>query len=317
MRKPKFFMLVGLPASGKSTLAQLVAKEHNANIHSSDEIRQELSGDINNQNINELVFKTLHNRIKEDLQNGKNCIYDATNISYKRRMSFLQELNKISCKKICIVMATPYARCLSNNADRERQVPNEIIERMYRNFDMPYWYEGWDDIKIHYYPNAKGIYGTPAKWTESVIDYNQNNSHHNLTLGLHCLAAWKYITNYIKKNYSLLHRLLSDLDVYYATLIHDNGKPFCKTFKNSKGEITEQAHYYSHERVGSYNSLFYTYGFGTDNYNILYIAVLIRWHMQLYFIKDNAKALSKYKKLWGNELYSDILLLHKADKHAH
>jgi predicted kinase len=97
---PKFFMLVGLPASGKSTYAEELANQYNANIHASDSIREELSGDINNQNINDLVFKTLHSRVKEDLTNGKSCIYDATNINYKRRMAFLNELNKIPCINI-------------------------------------------------------------------------------------------------------------------------------------------------------------------------------------------------------------------------
>ena len=61
---PKLFYIVGLPASGKSTKAEELSKKYNANIHSSDVIREELSGDINNQNINTLVFEILHKRIK-------------------------------------------------------------------------------------------------------------------------------------------------------------------------------------------------------------------------------------------------------------
>ena len=32
---------------------------------------------------------------------------------------------------------------------------------------------------------------------------------------------------------------------------------------------------------------------------------------------NNTKMQSKYKKLWGNELYDKIMLLHKADMEAH
>ena len=39
---PIFIMLVGLPASGKSTLAKQLEISYDANIHSSDEIRKEL-----------------------------------------------------------------------------------------------------------------------------------------------------------------------------------------------------------------------------------------------------------------------------------
>jgi predicted kinase len=300
---PKFFMMCGLPASGKSIKAEELSYTYNANIHASDAIREELSGDTTNQNINELVFKTLHNRIKEDLSNGKNCIYDATNISYKRRMAFLNELNKIPCEKVCVLMATPYEQCLKNNDNRDRKVPKEVIERMYRNFDIPYWYEGWDDIWVEYASNSQGYYGYPIRWLDAVRDYNQNNTHHTLSLGEHCDNAWRYVCEH-SGHWSLR----------VASALHDCGKPFTKTFTNSKGEITEQAHYYQHQNTGSYNSLFYTM--------ICYpldVAILIRWHMQPYFWEkdNNEKSHNKYKKLWGEQLYKDIMLLHEADKQAH
>lgn len=300
---PKFFMMVGLPASGKSTHAEELSLKYNANIHASDSIREELSGDINNQNINELVFQTLHNRIKEDLSNGKNCIYDATNISYKRRMAFLNELNKIPCEKYCFIMATPYEVCIRNNTNRDRKVPKEVIERMYRNFDIPYYYEGWDCISVEYAPNSQDSYGYPIYWLEIVKQYSQNNTHHSLSLGEHCEKAWEYVG---KNN--------GDLPLIIASILHDCGKPFTKTFTNSKGEVTEQAHYYNHERVGSYDSLFYTM-----ICNPLEVAVLIRWHMQPYFWEkdNNEKSHNKYKNLWGEKLYNDIMLLHEADKQAH
>lgn len=308
---PKFIMMVGLPASGKSTYALELADTYNANIHASDSIREELSGDINNQDINDIVFKTLHNRIKKDLSNGKSCIYDATNINYKRRRAFLQELNKIPCENICILMATPYEECLKNNANRDRKVPEEVIERMYRHFDAPDIFEGWGDIKIIYAQNSKGKYGSPYTWIENNNAYNQDNMHHSLTLGEHCLKAYNYIkTKSNNKTISFFH---DELEM--ATLLHDCGKPFCKTFTNSKSEVTEQAHYYNHERVGSYDSLFYAY----DNYSPLYIAVLIRWHMQPYFWEkdNNEKMKNKYRNMWGYILYDDIMLLHEADKSAH
>jgi predicted kinase len=309
MNRPKIFVMVGLPGSGKSYKTKELAEQYNANIHSSDSIREELSGDINNQDINDLVFKTLHNRIKKDLQNGKNCVYDACNISYKRRMSFLQSLNKIPCEKICILMATPYDQCLKNNSSRDRIVPEHVIERMYRCFDPPWCYEGWDEIRMKYAPESDNSFGWASDWTNSVKDYNQDNNHHTLTLGEHCWQAFKYLDE---------HKIDSTSpDVLkYATMLHDCGKPFCKTFTNTKGEVTEQAHYYGHEHISSYDSLFYQ----TPYRNLrLRMAVLIRWHMQPYYWeKDNNKKLqNKYRRLWGEDLYNDLLILHKADLAAH
>lgn len=304
MNKPTFIMMVGLPGSGKSYKAKELAVEYNANIHSSDSIREELLGDINAQDANNVVFATLHNRIKEDLRNGKSCIYDATNISYKRRMAFIQELKNIPCEKICVVMATPYEQCLNNNKSRERNVPEYVIERMYRQFDAPWYYEGWDSICLEYFSDSRNSFGLAQSWLNDIKDYNQDNSHHALTLGEHCLQAVKYLDEHIP---------VSD-SVRYATMIHDCGKPFCKTFVNGKGEITEQAHYYSHEHTGSYDSLFYDILCSN-----LYVAVLIRWHMQPYYWeKDNSEKLhNKYKNLWGDKLYNDIMKLHEADKNAH
>lgn len=306
--KPKFFMMCGLPASHKSTKAKELAEEYNANIHASDEIRKELSGDINNQDINALVFQTLHNRIKQDLKNGKNCIYDATNISYRRRQGFLRELKNINCEKICVFTATPIEECLKANALRDRVVPEEVIKSMYMRFDVPFFYEGWDNIEIVYSPNSEGYYGTPTEWVNSVKRYNQDNTNHALTLGEHCERAWEYFRTFN-----------SDINLRIASLIHDNGKPYTKTFENCKGEITPQAHYYGHERTGAYNSLFFNYApilMDNEKFAPLYIAVLIRWHMQMYFIKDK-KTFEKYRKLWGEELFIDLKLLNNADKFAH
>jgi predicted kinase len=309
MDRPFIIMMCGLVGSGKSYKAKEIAEQYDANIHSSDAIREELSGDINNQNINDLVFKTLHNRIKEDLRNGKNCIFDATNINYKMRMAFLQELKNIPCEKICVVMATPYEQCLKNNVSRDRVVPEYVIKRMYMSFDLPWFYEGWNDIRIEYAPESENSFGFAEDWIESVKDYNQDNTHHTLTLGEHCWQAVEYLNQH-KINSA------SPDELRYATMLHDCSKPFCKTFTNAKGEITEQAHYYSHEHTSSYDSLFYR----TPCRNLrLRIAVLIRWHMQPYFWeKDNNEKLhNKYRKLWGEDLYRDIMQLHEADKNAH
>jgi predicted kinase len=129
-----FIMMCGIVGSGKSDKAKELAKQYDANIHASDSIREELTGDINNQDINELVFKTLHGRIKEDLCNCKNCIYDATNISKKFRRQFLSELKNISCTPVCLCMAISYETCLINNENRERKVPEEVIYRMRMNW---------------------------------------------------------------------------------------------------------------------------------------------------------------------------------------
>lgn len=309
MSFPTLVMLIGLPASGKSTLANQY-KVLNYNIYSSDAIREELGGSETNQNINQLVFTTLHKRIKADLAAGISCVYDATNISYKRRMAFLRDLNVI-CFKKAIVVATPYEVCLLQNQKRERKVPEFVIERMYRNFDMPYYYEGWHEIAIHYnMPEYRWLYNTPQRFIEDVYDFDQQNKYHSETLGRHCELAADYVTTYVQAKQIMGSRASVLLD---AALLHDNGKPFCQTFMDMKGALCESAHYYDHEHVGSYNSLFYD----TVLTDRLYLAVLIRWHMQMHFIDKQPHTQEKYKKLFGPSLWRDLIILHKGDKEAH
>ena len=299
--------IVGLPASGKSTYASQLANKINSTVFSSDSLRNEMFGDIYDQSHNQQIFQELHKRIKECLHNNNNAIMDCTNISSKRRRAFLNELKKIDCIKNCVIIATPYEQCLKNNRDRARQVPEWAIERMYRKWQTPHWFEGWDNIDIEYWDNEYAVY--PEEIVGSLMDFDQQNPHHTLTLGEHLLKTFK-LCNVNGLDYADAQNVLN------ACLLHDCGKPFCQTFKNAKGEPSEIAHYYNHEHVSAYESLFNAY---LDTKDIVEVSALVTWHMQPYFWErdNNEKLRNKYKKIWGEELYRSIMALHEADKAAH
>lgn len=301
MNVPIFTMIVGLPGSGKSAYAKELSEKTNAKICSSDAIREELNGDINSQSNNEEVFKLLHKRIKEYLANGESVIYDATNINSRRRKAFLSELKNISCRKNCIIIAVPFDECCKRNELRERVVPVEVIEKMYKSWNTPYFFEGWDSITIkrnEYKTNVIGF------WIANHMNFNQDNPHHTMTLGEHCMAVGKYLED--------------DKTLLCAGMMHDCGKPFTKSFINSKGEETNIAHYYQHHCVGAYNSLFYIYPNDVDP---LKVSIIINLHMHPYFwekdINNGEKTMGKYKKLWGEELFDNVMRLHGADLNAH
>lgn len=296
MNRPKMILMIGLPCSGKSTKSKELAEKYNATIFSSDELRTEMFGDVNDQEHNQELFVELHKRIKDCLNSGKSAIYDACNINYKRRMAFLAELKNISCEKICVAMTTPVTVCRRRNEVRERKVPVHVITRMYKSFNIPYWYEGWDDIQIEYGDYAN-YYGNPINFCINYKDYDQHNSHHTLTLGDHC--------------HQVSLRVGYDMTIVYAGMLHDCGKPVCVTHINKNGEYDEDCHYYDHQYTGCYESLFYNYG----NINPLDVAVLIMWHMQPYFNKEE-KTKNKYRQLWGEELYQKIMKIHEADRAA-
>jgi hypothetical protein len=189
---------------------------------------------------------------------------------------------------------------------------------MYKNFDIPWYNEGWDDITISF-ANARvtNYYGDWSRFIIDHFDFNQESKWHSETLGDHCLKTLQYVQ---------LHEAeltgYTELETKIAAALHDCGKPFCKTFKDSKGQDSEFAHYYNHENVGAYNSLFYGKEDGVDS---LLVAALIRYHMVLHFFKDwKQKTVDKYEKeftehhyLKDMEFYEALKILHEGDKSAH
>lgn len=301
---PKLFMMIGIPGSGKSQEAEIIAKEHNAVIHASDRLREELFRDVNHMGDNGFLFNELHKRIQRDLKAGKNVIYDATNINSKKRISFLKSLKDIPCEKIAILIVTPYEQCLKNNAERERSIPESVIEKMYKNFQVPYYYEGFDIIQVVLWQEAN--FTQSYKVIKKYMDFDQENEHHELTLGAHLWKAFNYMISkfLLSENNSYVSELV------WAVLLHDIGKPFCKEFK----EGDKNAHYYNHMNVGAYDSFFYT---SSIECNTLLIAWLINWHMEPFFWKKDEKLKENRLKLWGKDLFEMIEKLHEADLYAH
>lgn len=296
-------MLIGIPGSGKSYEAQLLSKEYDAIICSSDEIRKNKFNNEYSKEANAAVFSELHKKVRQYLRSGRNVIYDATNINSKKRMIFLkQELKGISCEKIAIIMATPYEQCQLNNQNREAKVPEEVIRRMYINWQTPYYYEGFDVIQIVLWDKISSP--APAEWADLYKIFRQDNPHHGLTLGEHCLAARDYIVD-----------ANTSKEIQYAALLHDCGKPFTKDFHDSKRNPTKEAHYYNHNNVGAYDSMFYMSHI--KNLDSVLVSWLICNHMEPYFWTKSQGSSEKRRKLWGDELWGSINLIHEADVHAH
>lgn len=313
---PLMAMLIGLPGSGKSTLADTITtsgdnEEYKPVIHSSDGLRKELFGDEATQGDNNKLFTELHRRIKADLIAGKDVIYDATNISKKLRIQFLNELKNISCTPICLCVMTSYETCLKNNEKRDRKVPVEVIKRMQMNWQPPHYNEGFKEIK-YIFSNLDDEYKekfTIGDFFNVANEFDQENSHHALTLGDHCTKAATYIQEHCPDNFPLL----------IATMLHDNGKLHTKTRTNARGIEDGNCHYYQHHCVGAYNITFYLhYAKQFTEEDITYISNLIFYHMHPYCQwKQSEKALNKDKRLLGDKLFNDIMLLHDADLYAH
>ena len=139
----KLYVLVGIPASGKSTYAKSL---NNVAVFSSDEIRKELFGDEKIQAKNWLVFKTLYNRVNNALKTS-DALIDATNTKLDDRQKLLTKITE-PCVKVAVVFKTPVEVCISRDKQRARMVGEDIIRRYNDEFVMPSTSEGFDEIII-------------------------------------------------------------------------------------------------------------------------------------------------------------------------
>lgn len=142
----KFIMMIGVPGSGKSTWAARVAELENAFVVSSDEIRKELFGNVWELRKNGILFGEMFKRSDHSLSEGRSVVFDATNIRSPERKRILKKF--LPYFKECYYIKVPLEKVLQQNAARDRNVPEEIIRRMYDRIQQPAPSEGWDRITI-------------------------------------------------------------------------------------------------------------------------------------------------------------------------
>ena len=147
MSKNVLIVLGGLPASGKSTYAEMLVESGNFQRVCPDLIRKHLYGDENIQGDGKRVFETAFHDMKEYGCIGANVIFDATNINADRRKKFVKEMRPYFDIIIFKWITTPASVCYERNFHRDRQVPSNIIKRMSDNFEEPTMEEGWDYIE--------------------------------------------------------------------------------------------------------------------------------------------------------------------------
>lgn len=143
----RLYMLVGIPASGKSTWAKTQSDKDVVYI-CLDKIREKLYGDENIQGewseINIELTTQLLNAIKDN--KVKTVVYDATNVKSKYRKEFLNKWGDNFNEKCAVYFPPDLERSKKWNKQRDRQVPEKVIERMYDNIEKPTKEEGFNVV---------------------------------------------------------------------------------------------------------------------------------------------------------------------------
>lgn len=320
-------ILVGISGSGKSSLAEKYKRffTHYSGIEtlivSSAEIRAQELGNINDQTQNEKVFSIVHKTIKENIDT-KNVIVDATNITYKSRKAILNCVKKKTCKKEAIVMATPIKVCKERNQNRDRVVPENVIEKQANKFEIPFYEEGYDDIFFYDYQEENfkffklGWNLNKDEIFKEMVGFDQKNSHHIYTLDQHCLRTTLEL---VRPKW----KIWNESTLIRAATIHDIGKMFTG---EPKDDGTGNWKYYGHMNRGTYYLLsekINLLGFNNKN-DILECLFYINYHMEPFFwlSKDkktgeeyiSEKTKKKMLEKFGENKYYKLKLFNLCDK---
>lgn len=302
-------IIIGIPGSGKSNYAKKYLLTNNSVYLSSDDIRIELYG-FEDQTHNDVVFETMKKRTLNALKEGKDVIYDATNLNKKRRSGIINEAHKLDAQIDAYLCCTPINIILERNITRaERQLPWDKLVQMIQSIEPPMYYEGFDNI----YLIDGGMYNDVYDYNFLIKEcsgYNQDNPHHYETLEEHIKAVTKKA-----EDLGETLKLRNDAEILrQAARYHDFGKLYTKSFNDKKGHYV----YYGHDKVSTYLYLCHIRKQNLiDELNRVRLcdrhyqtAALILNHMEWYRRED----MTPIKELFNDDdLYYMLELLHEAD----
>lgn len=141
---PTITVLCGIPGSGKTTLSEKLAADNNATLYCFDKLRGKFRHMIADN-----VRLHLGTLMAKELCNGCDIVYDDLNTKKKHRINLLRSVAQIDCKKVLIVMTTPFEECVLRNANRFFSLPNVTLHSINKQYEAPELDEGWDEI-IYY-----------------------------------------------------------------------------------------------------------------------------------------------------------------------
>lgn len=131
------YVLSAIPGSGKTTWAERFKAAHpHTFVVSSDAIRLELFGKVDDFSDEPRVWKTFLDRLNEygAAYEDSNVIADATNLQNRFRIFYAKETPNID-KHVLVLFKLDYELCLKQNLMREKVVPDYAMERMHGNYE--------------------------------------------------------------------------------------------------------------------------------------------------------------------------------------
>lgn len=136
-KKKALIILVGPPASGKSTWGQKFAEDNKVVYVSTDAIRKEIGSGEADQSVSAAAFGIARQRVSAALGAGKSAMIDATSVNRKARRDWINLGRGHGAYIIAVAFEVSRNELLRRDAQRERHVGEEVIDRFINKYARP------------------------------------------------------------------------------------------------------------------------------------------------------------------------------------
>lgn len=133
----EIIIMCGLPGTGKDTYIKNYFKDKN--IISLDEIRKE--NNIKPTEDQNKVISIANAMMKKHLRSKEEFLWNATNITFTTRQKIISICHNYNAKVRIIYLETSWQENLNRNQNREKEVNQNIIEKILTKLEIPESYE--------------------------------------------------------------------------------------------------------------------------------------------------------------------------------